>query len=173
MMTLQSTSFWNFSNQLYDRNGIANICLQIQTEFDLDVNLLLFCYWLANFDYVVTESEWHQILEFSKDWKRNIVQPLRNSRNSLKAELINHDLMAQCTALRERIKIEELAAEKIQQEFIQASTRLTDEKSQPFSNEQALNNVSYLFSKLGTEANERLFKKLEKISSAVSSPQLT
>ena len=170
MMTLQATSFWDFSNHLYDRNGIANIFLQIQSEFDLDVNLLLFCYWLANFDYVVTESEWRQILEFSKNWKSNIVQPLRNSRTSLKAELINHDYKAQCNGLRERIKIEELAAEKIQQNFIQASTRITDEKAQPFSNEQALNNLSYLFSKLGIDASENLLKKLEKISSAVNSP---
>ena len=119
---------------------------------------------------MVTESEWRQILEFSKNWKSNIVQPLRNSRTSLKAELINHDYKAQCTGLRERIKIEELAAEKIQQNFIQASTRITDEKAQPFSNEQALNNLSYLFSKLGIDASENLMKKLEKISSAVNSP---
>jgi len=168
-MTLQSTSFWDFSNQLYDRDGISQICLQLQAEFGLDVNLLLFCYWAANFDEMPSEPEWNKILEFSTAWKNNIVQPLRNARNSLKSEFVSHNDDPKYTVLRERIKLDELAAEKLQQEFIQSCTTIAESQdSQHFSTAKALSNVSYLFSKLGIKITEEIIKKLETISAKIS-----
>ena len=167
-MTLQSTSFWDFSNQLYDRDGISQICLQLQADFGLDINLLLFCYWAANFDQIPSESDWNKILEFSTAWKINIVQPLRSVRNSLKSKSITHKDKPQYTVLRERIKLDELAAEKLQQEFIQSCTIIAaDQEQQQFSTTKALNNVSYLFSKLDIKITEELTKKLEAISAKI------
>ena len=49
-------NFWKFSLELYDREGVAAACLALQEEYQLDVNLLLFCYWHgSNFGVIDTE----------------------------------------------------------------------------------------------------------------------
>lgn len=120
-MTNQSTSFWIFSNQLYDTDGVAEICLQLQADFELDVNLLLFCLWLAQYDLEPSEEEWNRLLNFSKEWKSHVVQPLRNTRQWMKAQSLYQERNEEYLLLREQIKRNELAAEKIQQEFIERS----------------------------------------------------
>ena len=117
-MTLQSTKFWDFSNQLYGKDGVAEICLDLQENLEVDVNLLLFCYWIACFKNIPSESEWMQISQFSKSWNMNVIQPLRNARKSITEKLENHAANLAYAELREQVKGNELAAEKIQQETI-------------------------------------------------------
>ena len=88
--------------------------------------------------------------------------------SSLKSKSITHKDKPQYTALRERIKLDELAAEKLQLEFIQSCTIIAaDQEQQQFSTTKALNNVSYLFSKLDIKITEELTKKLEAISAKI------
>ena len=107
-------NFWKFSLELYDREGVAAACLALQEEYQLDVNLLLFCYWQGtNFGVVETELL-RQVIDFSAEWRRHVVQPLRDARNWMK---LNADNNEQLQLVRAGIKTEELAAEKYQQAF--------------------------------------------------------
>ena len=72
-MALHSTKFWDFSNQLYDKDGVTEICLNLQEELEVDVNLVLFCFWGAHIKDTPTELQWEDIIEFSRDWKKNFV----------------------------------------------------------------------------------------------------
>ena len=42
-----SGEFWDFSVTLYGRPGVAPACLELQERRGLDVNVLMFCLWLA------------------------------------------------------------------------------------------------------------------------------
>ena len=63
-MALHSTKFWDFSNQLYDKDGVTEICLNLQEELEVDVNLVLFCYWIAYFKHGPSVAEWTKIFKF-------------------------------------------------------------------------------------------------------------
>ena len=159
-MTLQSTKFWDFSNQLYGKDGVAEICLDLQDKLEVDVNLLLFCYWIACFKNTPSEFEWMQILRFSKSWNMNVIQPLRNARKSITAKLESHPANSAYAELREQVKSNELAAEKIQQETIQSLLELTAEETQSFSTEEALENLSLYFSELNITQTAGIKKSL-------------
>ena len=166
-MALHSTKFWDFSNQLYDKDGVAEICLKLQGEFGVDVNLFLFCYWIAHFKYAPSEIEWTQILEFSKSWKTKIVQPLRNTRKSLKKLLKSHPQNSDFAKLLKKLKSDELLAEKIQQEAIQSLLKHREADAQAFSSKDAMINLSYYFSTLDIAQTEELKSGLLKIAESI------
>ena len=112
---------WDFSIELYRRPGVAEACLELQDSHGFDVNLLLYCFWYGDafgrFDKILLE----ELLKFSCMWKQGIVQPLRTVRRWMKnqTQLVSANQASQFQSLRERIKSEELSAEKIQQEMLE------------------------------------------------------
>lgn len=118
-MSKQSTSFWSFSNELYDKDGVNDACLRLQNGFQFDVNLVLFCFWAAHFERKLSAESWERVLYFSKKWKSQVVQPLRDTRKWMKSEAHHHSDSIEFTELQKRIQMEELAAEKFQQEYIE------------------------------------------------------
>lgn len=116
-----STSFWNFSIHLYDQPGVADACLQLQNDHGLDVNLVLFCIWYANVKGKMTPDLLQTAITYSQEWKREIVQPLRDVRTGMKA---NQQLAAEIgnneyDKLRAQVKSLELQTEKLQQMRLQ------------------------------------------------------
>ena len=113
--------FWDFSIELYGRPGVADACLDLQDSHGFDVNLLLYCFWygdcLGSFDKLLLE----ELVKFSLTWNQGIVRPLREVRRWMKnqTQLVSENQAPQFQSLRERIKSEELSAEKIQQEMLE------------------------------------------------------
>ena len=85
-------------------SGVAEICLELQEQLSLDVNIILFCFWGAHIKDIPTELQWEDIIEFSRDWKKNFVQPLRSVRDSLKREINNYPSTEDFETLRKRVK---------------------------------------------------------------------
>ena len=114
------TNFWQYSQGLYDQKVVTSTCLSLQESHDLDVNLVLFCCWYASNFGVIPETLLADSLKYSKSWKRNVVQPIRSTRIWMKNHLENSENghCLEVKTLRERIKFDELAAEKIQQEYL-------------------------------------------------------
>jgi uncharacterized protein (TIGR02444 family) len=162
-------NFWKFSLELYDREGVAAACLALQEEYQLDVNLLLFCYWYgSNFGVIETELL-RQVIDFSAEWRRHVVQPLRDARNWMK---LNGDNNEQFQLVRAGIKTEELAAEKYQQERLAsiASTFSStgQRKSKHMDIEKGIEkNIDRLLEALGITRNKQLEDRIEAISSAL------
>lgn len=112
-------NFWHFSLDLYDREGVANACLALQDDYQLDVNLILFCFWYGTTHGVVTEKLLGEVIDFSAEWRQQVVQPLRDTRRWMKLHSRQPaPITARFGTLRQQIKASELAAEKIQQERI-------------------------------------------------------
>ncbi len=120
-MITPSHNFWDFSLNFYSFEDVANSCLELQQEFDLDVNLLLFCLWFSKNHGEIDDELFEDVWKFSYEWKKEVVQALRNVRKWMK---VNSDSLTTehreqlanlREKLRERIKREELEAERFQQ----------------------------------------------------------
>lgn len=167
-----SQNFWNFSVDLYAQPRVADACLDLQNTYGLDVNLLLFCHW-----HGVNLGEFPQTTvtlacEFSRTWRKEVVQPLRNVRQWMKLEeqpfaTTNH---TQFDTLRTRIKFDELAAEKYQQEFLEHIALANVGQPGPAVGPEVCNsNIEKLFGIIKLEQNDLIAIKLRTIMKALVS----
>lgn len=127
--------FWEYSLALYAREGVAAACLRLQDGLGIDVNLLLFCCWTAQCaSFRFDEETLAQFVGSVAPWKVAVVEPLRTARRDLKSGFEGVSPIAGA-ALREKIKVLELEAEKLQQDALfrlfQASITDRDAKLPP------------------------------------------
>ena len=113
--------FPSFAEALYARPGVAAACLDLQDRRGCDVNILLFCCWLAASGRpTLTAERLRAILKVSDAWQNEIVRPLRTVRRLLKdkpwdAALPETVEAATGEAVRRRVADAELAAEHAEQ----------------------------------------------------------
>jgi len=108
-------SFWSFSLTFYARPGVADLCLDLQDHFAVDVNMLLFLLWQASRRRRLDASEIGEVIALVEGWRRQVVLPLRGARRFLKQPGPSWPA-AEVHVFRERIKADELQAERLQQE---------------------------------------------------------
>ena len=107
--------FWNYSLRLYSQPGVEDACLTLQDEFDLDVNIVLFCLWAGTAGPgQLTAAEMTEALARGGQWQREVVQRLRHIRRTLKKDVLGatSELV---DIFRPRAQQLELAAEHAQQ----------------------------------------------------------
>ena len=108
--------FWNFSLEIYAGEGVAAACLDLQARRGCDVNILLFCCWLAASGRpTLTAERLRAILKVSDVWQAEIVRPLRQVRQLLKDKPWTETLPETVEAARRRVADAELAAEHAEQ----------------------------------------------------------
>jgi len=118
--TRAGLALWDFAVSLYGQDGVEEACLALQNRLGADVNMMIFCVWLAacgngsaNLAQFLGSA-----LKLSRDWRHALVEPLRSCRQSLKefaasaqdAHLDNAALLN----LRDHVKTCELEAERLQ-----------------------------------------------------------
>jgi len=87
-MKFPDSDFWNFSIRFYSHPEVEKTCLRFQNDFELDVNCVLFIYWLASKHHAILSSEqWSHIISISLPWQE-IIKPLRKSRQLIKDSTI-------------------------------------------------------------------------------------
>ncbi|MFQ5564293.1 MAG: TIGR02444 family protein [Parvularculaceae bacterium] len=106
--------FWTWSVKCYGGDGVEPVLLKLQDEFDLNVNILLWCCWCAERFPVLPDIAIRKAMDLSKHWAQDVSGALRRARRSLKTPPPEADADA-ADALRRRIKEAELAAERIEQ----------------------------------------------------------
>lgn len=108
--------FWNFSLELYGAEGVAEACLDLQERRGCDVNVLLFCCWLAASGRpTLSADRLRAILKASDAWQADVVKPLRAIRRRLKDGSWAGTLPETVDAVRRRVADAELAAEHAEQ----------------------------------------------------------
>ena len=110
------TSFWTFSLAFYARQHVADLCLELQDRHGVDVNVLLFLLWQASRRRRLDSDDIGQVVALVADWRQHVVLPLRAVRRVLKTPASSWPA-AEVHALRERVKADELQAERLQQEM--------------------------------------------------------
>ena len=157
--------FWTFSLELYDAEGVAAACLELQDAYQLDVNLILFCFWHGSVYGKIDQELLQNIIKLSIEWRSGVVQPLRSARSWMK---LNSNPSDQFDSLRERIKADELMAEKFQIERI-ANLTLVFNKGRKcvLSNDDAEENINNLLVAVKIERDEKIASALEIIRGAI------
>ena len=110
-------AFWTFSLALYARPGVADECLLLQSNLNIDVNVLLFCAWLgAEKQVALGDAAFVAIDAQVERWHNTVVRPLRAVRQSMKSlsELSNQEAFD----LRKNVGSMELRAEQIEQALL-------------------------------------------------------
>lgn len=106
-------AFWQYSLNIYGRPAVQQTCLSLQDSLGLDVNLALFCCWMASRGYRLPDAAVRDALEQVSDWSATIVGPLREVRCALPR---NDGTTSEVAALRQSVKQLELQAERIEQD---------------------------------------------------------
>jgi len=145
MSSTPNDGLWNFALALYGSKGVGEACLQLQDQSDVDVPMLLFALWLAANSVELTESELGRIDSQIKDWRAEVVGPLRTIRRRLK-EGPHPAPSTDTDALRNMIKAAELNSEKIELTLLEAEGRAMmsgAEKKPGVARENAITVVRY------------------------------
>jgi uncharacterized protein (TIGR02444 family) len=115
-----ASPFWTFSLRLYGKPGVPPACLALQAGSGVDVNVLLFCLFAAKSGRALALPDVTRILATTEPWKSGAVVALRAARVYLRDPAPFIDAAA-AEALRQRIKADELEAERLQQEGLFAA----------------------------------------------------
>jgi uncharacterized protein (TIGR02444 family) len=103
---------WRFACAFYAGSGVAPACLALQDQLGVDVNILLFAIFArTQHGIMLDERDLAAIDALVRDWRGEIVQPLRRIRTRLKTGPAPAPSPA-TDHLRNRIKAAELEAEQ-------------------------------------------------------------
>ena len=117
-MKARASAFWKFSLRFYQQPAVLPICIALQDQHGVDVNLLFFILYLSHNGRRLRIDEVRRIDASIRDWRLRIVQPLRAIRRELKTG-IAPVAIADSAALRSAIQRDELLAERLQQEALE------------------------------------------------------
>ncbi len=107
--------FWRFSLQFYDQGNVASTCIALQDGVDADVNVLLYCCWVAyEGATVIASAELTEIIEGIEPWQSHVVSGLRKIRRDLRKNKLL-DLRDTSEELLQLIKECELESERLEQ----------------------------------------------------------
>jgi uncharacterized protein (TIGR02444 family) len=104
---------WRFVLPFYGRDGVSPACLTLQDTLGVDVNLLLLASFAAvEHGLVLDEADLAAADGLVRDWRSEVVEPLRRVRNRMKAGPLPAPSPA-TEPLRNKIKAAELDGEQI------------------------------------------------------------
>ena len=98
-----TTPFWRFSLKFYGQPGVSDACIALQDGCGVDVNLLLFLFWLASERQVLSADEVKKLDATIKSWRELTIIPIRDTRRKLKGAKTFVDPRKQ-EALRDNVK---------------------------------------------------------------------
>ena len=77
--------FWDFSLQVYGRDGVGAACIHLQEHHGIDVNVMLFCLWIGETGRGVLNADELASMKAATDrWHQEVVKSLRGVRRILK-----------------------------------------------------------------------------------------
>ncbi len=123
------SDFWEFSQDLYGRPGVAEACLSLQDRRDLDVNILLYCCWAGLRGQALSMEALGACVDAVRPWQDQVVKPLRAARRWLKGQRTAPAGAAE--TLRQAIKAQELEAERLEQLILAAAAHGVPEQGAP------------------------------------------
>jgi uncharacterized protein (TIGR02444 family) len=115
----ETTPFWRFSLHFYRQPGVADACIALQDGCGVDVNLLLFLLWLADDGQFLSVDEVKKLDDQVRDWRNVTIIPIREVRRKLKGVRTLVEPGKQ-EAFRNKVKVIELEAERLQQDALYA-----------------------------------------------------
>lgn len=120
-MNARQPDFWTFSLEIYADPRVQKECLALQDDVGVDVNLLLFCTYMgASYGAILSDAALRQAADHVVVWYNDIVKALRGARRVLKPYATGPSpILDAATALREKLKVIELEAERIEHTLLE------------------------------------------------------
>jgi uncharacterized protein (TIGR02444 family) len=109
---------WDWAAAAYARAGVEDLCLALQDDHDQCVGYLLWAAWTALNGRRIGPADFAATAAMARDWETTVLRPLRSVRRALKQAPPG----VASEGLRERIKAEELAAERMLLDALEART---------------------------------------------------
>jgi uncharacterized protein (TIGR02444 family) len=108
---MNSKSYWNYSLAAYDIDRVRQITLRLQDDYGCDVNMLLFCCWLASRGQRLDDEQLLALQRAGAQWRSQCVIPLRNIRRFAGQQ-------GDVEPLYQQLKAVELSAELQHQQYL-------------------------------------------------------
>lgn len=87
-MIFPDSPLWSYSTQIYQLAEVESSCLHLQNTFEADVNILLYCCWLAEQGIELDSQDIQQLIAASQPWQNSMIKPLREARKMMKQHII-------------------------------------------------------------------------------------
>lgn len=117
MASRTESPFWQFSLEFYGHREVEKCCLRLQDDCGIDINVLLYILWLAARQRQVSNADIAAMDAAVTGWRTEVVAPLRGIRRALQALGTGYTNTG-ANSFRDRIKVVELEAEKVQQDLL-------------------------------------------------------
>ena len=111
----ESHPFWDYSLEVYRRDGVSPALISFQDRHNLDVNILLLCLWAGQSGRgELDDTDFAHALNVSANWNPEIVCAVRDVRIRLRREiaLVPKDLS---DAVRKKLLEIEIECEHVEQ----------------------------------------------------------
>ena len=72
------TPFWRFSLTFYRQTGVSDACIALQDGCGIDVNLLLFLFWLASEGRQLSADDVKKLDDQVRSWRELTIIPIRD-----------------------------------------------------------------------------------------------
>lgn len=128
-------ALWQFSTAVYTRPGVEEVCLTLQDQWGVNVNLLLWLLWLEARGVHVDAALLASAEEAIADWDKVLVQALRQLRRQVNDRVHAKDV-EKITALDDcyqAIKMAELQAERVTQAMLLGLLPMTQRQPSPLN----------------------------------------
>lgn len=111
-------AFWQFSLRFYAYPRVRELCLRLQDEDGLNVNILLWCCWHGLNGRALGSEDMAQAAARTEAWSRTVTQSLRAGRRQVKAAACGEADGQAAGQLYETLKAAELEAERVEQALL-------------------------------------------------------
>jgi len=86
-MDFPNSELWNYSTQIWTLPEVEKICLALQDNFDININILLYCCWVGDKNLNLSDDDLQSLLDTIQPWQ-TIIKPLRESRKLMQQQSI-------------------------------------------------------------------------------------
>ena len=87
-MNFPDSELWTFSIQTYALPEVEDACLILQNNYDVDINILMYCLWVAEKSIVLNTEDTRLLIKTTEPWQKTILKPLRDARRMMKQHII-------------------------------------------------------------------------------------
>ena len=122
----EENPLWSYALSAWGKAGVENTCCALQDDYNLNVNFLLYCCWMATLSIKISEPELLQQVKELRYWDHEVVLPLRQARRAL-----GKIRSTEVNVLKEKVKACELDAEEVFHDEIYGSFCKLNKTAEP------------------------------------------
>ncbi|NVK23684.1 MAG: TIGR02444 family protein [Gammaproteobacteria bacterium] len=114
-LELDAQDFWQFSLNIYSHTNVANILLQAQSQWRVNVNLALLCLYLDQKSCYLEKAQMSDLHAAVMQFSQTYTKPLRDIRQKFKTQ---QQALMQYESIRRHILDAELLLERQEQSVL-------------------------------------------------------